>query len=189
MDENNITSTDYTIGGSSDTPAEENGTVASTSETVAETTESSTAATTTEAVTKTAASEPIATETVATEEKPAYTLDENTYSAPTYTTPVDYTETYSSSAVYGEPVSTTKATISLVCGILSIVLSCCCCGNILFSIAGIICGCMQQPTENGKKPGTATAGIITSIIGIVITVISFIAGFAIGFTDAMESYY
>lgn len=175
MDENNFTSSDYTIGGTPNTPDEE--TVATPiSETVAETTEPKT-------------------------EAPAYTLDEPvyssnytapTYTAPTYTSSADYTDTYSSS-VSNEPVSTTKATISLVCGILSIILGCCCCGNVLFSIPGIICGCLQKPVEDGKKPGAATAGIITSIIGIVITLISFIVAFALGYSDgfseSLNSFY
>ena len=172
MDENNFTSSDYTIGGASSTPAEETATtpvVEATTETVEPKTET-----------------------------PAYTLDEPTYSgsnytAPTYTaptyTPTDYTETYSST-MSNEPVSTTKATISLVCGILSIILGCCCCGNILFSIPGIICGCLQKPTEDGKKPGSATAGIITSIIGILITILSLIAGFALGlYEEGFDSFY
>lgn len=55
---------------------------------------------------------------------------------------------------------------SLVMGILSIV-TCCCGVGALFSILGIIFGCIQQRDEYGQKPGQAIAGIITSCIGLL----------------------
>lgn len=55
---------------------------------------------------------------------------------------------------------------SLVMGILSIL---CCCGvGALFSIPGIIFGCIQQRDAYGQKPGQAIAGIITSCIGLLL---------------------
>lgn len=69
-----------------------------------------------------------------------------------------------------EPVSKGLAIGSLVCGILSIV--CCCCGiNVIAGITGIILGCIQKKDENGKKPGMAIAGIITSSVGLLFAII------------------
>lgn len=89
----------------------------------------------------------------------------------------DTTYSTTDESVSTTPVTNGLAIASLICGILSIVLSCCC-GNILFSIAGIVCGCLQKPDENGKKPGMATAGIITSIVGIVLLILLTIIGFS-----------
>ena len=102
--------------------------------------------------------------------------------------------TYNNSTYTSIPeasVSKGLAIASLVCGIISILLSCCCCGNLIFSIAGIICGCLQKPAEDGKKPGMATAGIITSIVGIVIIVISIAINLFLGdsLTNSMSDYY
>jgi len=44
---------------------------------------------------------------------------------------------------------------------------------------------MQKPLSTGSKPGTATAGLITSIIGIVICIISVIATIALMATEGM----
>lgn len=65
-------------------------------------------------------------------------------------------------------------TASLIVGICSIVFSFCtmCCCPILslgLGIAGIICG-VKAKDANGDRLGTGTAGLITSIIGLVITV-------------------
>lgn len=114
------------------------------------------------------------------EDTPIYTTSTSTTSssadsysvpvAPTYaSTDSTYSSTYDSTS--SEPTSNGLAIASLILGIVSIILSCCCCGNILFSIGGIVCGCLQKPTADGKKPGMATAGIITSIVGIVAVII------------------
>ena len=55
---------------------------------------------------------------------------------------------------------------SLVLGILSILTSCCCVG-LIFSILGIVFGCVQPANEEGRKPGMAIAGIVTASVGIV----------------------
>ena len=108
-----------------------------------------------------------------------YANTDTTYNNSTYT------------SIPEAPVSKGLAIASLVCGIISILLSCCCCGNLIFSIAGIICGCLQKPAEDGKKPGMATAGIITSIVGIVIIVISIAINLFLGdsLTNSMSEYY
>lgn len=107
------------------------------------------------------------------------------YSVPAATTyaSTDSTSTnstYTASSTYSSTTTETTASTgmamaSLILGIISIVTGCCCCGNIIFSIAGIVCGILQKPLEDGKKPGTATAGIITSIVGVVMALITLIA--------------
>ncbi len=124
------------------------------------------------------------------EETPIYTTPDNTSSsttdsysvpvAPTYaSTDSTYSNTYNTTydSTADAPASNGLAIASLVCGILSILMSCCCCGNILFSIGGIVCGCLQKPNAEGKKPGMALAGIITSIAGIVLVILIYALGF------------
>lgn len=80
---------------------------------------------------------------------------------------------YSSNQGAEETFSTGFAIASLIFGILSILGSCCCIGG-LFSILGIVFGCLQKKDESDKKPGMAIAGIITSIIGLLFSLIALI---------------
>lgn len=124
------------------------------------------------------------------EETPIYTTPDSTsssttdsYSVPASTTYANTDSTYNNTynttydSTSDTPASNGLAIASLICGIISILMSCCCCGNILFSIAGIVCGCLQKPNAEGKKPGMALAGIITSIVGIVLVIIIYALGF------------
>lgn len=64
----------------------------------------------------------------------------------------------------------TLAIVALVCGILSIVLSCCTAYiGIIPGIVGIVCSILSK--KNNGKTGVATAGMICSIIGIVIGIV------------------
>lgn len=132
------------------------------------------------------------------EDTPIYTTSEpvqansmDSYSVPNSTTYASTGATYSSNT-YSSTTETTEskglAIASLICGIVSILLSCCCCGNILFSIGGIVCGALQKPMANGKKPGMATAGIITSIVGIVFVIIMYIATAALGSAGLLDEF-
>lgn len=122
----------------------------------------------------------------------------DSYSAPSSTTYAStgatysndtYTNTYNSTGETTE--STGLAIASLVCGILSILTGCCCCLNIVFIIPGIICGVLQKPMSDGNKPGMAKAGIITSIVGIVLCIIQILLSIFIngsGFMDSLNSF-
>lgn len=82
------------------------------------------------------------------------------------------------------------AIVSLVMGILSIVLGCCTGWiGIIFSIAGIICAVFAN--KQGKT-GLATAGMVCSIVGIVIailiTIVSVIFGAALATSLAEMGY-
>lgn len=81
------------------------------------------------------------------------------------------------------------AIVSLVLGILSIVLGCCT-GWIgaLFGIGGIICAVFAN--KQGKT-GLAKAGLICSIIGIVLGIIITIlaAVFSVAFMSELANYY
>ena len=86
--------------------------------------------------------------------------------------------------VYTEPVVENNsdstpglAIASLVMGILSIVLSCCCGSGIIFGIPGLI---MSIVAGKQNKSGVGTAGLVCSIIGIVFSCIVLIYYFAIG---------
>lgn len=115
----------------------------------------------------------------------------NSYSVPTSATYSNdtYTDTYVSEGVTTE--SKGLATASLICGIASIVLSCCCgcgCINLILCIPGIICGVLQKPMSDGKKPGTAKAGIITSIVGIVLGFIMSIISYYLIASGTLDTY-
>jgi thiol:disulfide interchange protein len=77
------------------------------------------------------------------------------------------------------------AIVGLVMGIISIVLSCCYGSGVVFGIVGLICSIMANKKN---KTGIGTAGLITSIIGIVISVlmlIVYIIVIAYGVTSGM----
>ena len=81
------------------------------------------------------------------------------------------------------------AIASLVCGISSIILVCCC--NFLgiaVGIAGIITG-YKSANEVGERSTMAKAGLITSIIGLVLCIIVTIVSFIYGFNSALYDLY
>lgn len=94
---------------------------------------------------------------------------------------------YSSNQTAEEPFSTGFATASLILGILSILGSCCCIGG-LFGILGLIFGCLQKKDESDKKPGMAIAGIITSIIGILFSLIALIYFIGMSYITTQNIY-
>lgn len=57
--------------------------------------------------------------------------------------------------------------VSLVMGIISIVLGCCYGVGFLFAIPGLVCGIIAKRRGEG---GLATAGIVCSIVGMVIAI-------------------
>jgi hypothetical protein len=88
-------------------------------------------------------------------------------------TPAAYsTNTNSSFYTPQEPVPKGFAIVSLVLGIGGILTSCCCGLGSVFCIMGIIFGCIQEKGPDGTKPGQATAGIILSIIGLCLSILS-----------------
>jgi hypothetical protein len=78
------------------------------------------------------------------------------------------------------------AIASLVMGIVSIVLSCCCGSGIVFGIAGII---MAIVANKKTKTGVGTAGLVCSIIGTVFSVIGLIYYIAVLALGIGESFY
>lgn len=92
-----------------------------------------------------------------------YTVESNTYS----------TNYYDSSNTYGaastpEVVPTGFGIASLILGIISIPMCCCCGLGLITGILGLVFGCLQKKNAFGSKPGIAIAGIIISIIAIII---------------------
>ena len=73
------------------------------------------------------------------------------------------------------------AITSLVLGIVSIVLSCCCSGTItlICGIVGIVFWYNAKDSK-GEREGMANAGMICSIVGIVLSIIILILVFACG---------
>lgn len=92
----------------------------------------------------------------------------------------DYTSDaqYQQTPVYQQaesPKSTnTLAIVGMILGIISILAGCCGWYGLIFAIPGLICSILSR--KNGKS-GMATAGIVCSIVGIVIAVLMTILAF------------
>ncbi|PNV60286.1 hypothetical protein C0033_19780 [Clostridium sp. chh4-2] len=89
-----------------------------------------------------------------------------------------------------QPQKNNMATASLVMGILSIVLSCCCFIGVMFSSLGLLFACLSRVNETFE--GHAKAGLVTSIVGLVLSGILLIGWFvliAAGSFDLSSSLY
>lgn len=86
------------------------------------------------------------------------------------------------------------STVSMVCGIVAIVLGCCCCLGPVSGIVAIITGIISLKNMTPNK-GKATAGVIMGSVSILLFLISFIvnsitgfsSSFMEGFMDGLES--
>lgn len=89
-----------------------------------------------------------------------------------------YNNTYEQPVTPPEPQKTdTLAIVSLILGIASIVLGCCVPYlGIALGVGGIICSVMSKKKQ---KTGMATAGLVCSIIGIVLTLIWIVCSVAL----------
>jgi ABC-type dipeptide/oligopeptide/nickel transport system permease component len=76
------------------------------------------------------------------------------------------------------------AIVSMALGISSILACCTCFISILLGIAGIICSVLSK--KDGKS-NFATAGLICSIIGIVLSILFIGFFFIIGVAEGLES--
>lgn len=105
----------------------------------------------------------------------------------------DYSSAYTPESS-GEEKST-LSTVALVCGIVGLVLGCCCCIGVAPDIAAIVTGILAKK-KNEPKSGFALAGIILGAVGIVIYLITFIINqvegtgdkLAQSFMDGFNSY-
>ncbi|MBT9776311.1 hypothetical protein GPL15_07330 [Clostridium sp. MCC353] len=89
-----------------------------------------------------------------------------------------------------QPQKNNMATASLVMGILSIILSCCCFIGIMFASLGLLFACLSRVNETFE--GYAKAGLVTSIIGLVLSailIVVWIVFAAMGSTDLSSSIY
>ena len=114
------------------------------------------------------------TETVETVEN-VETIDEGADSS------TDYSDYTSSQTTYSEPVNESKvfAIISLVCGIVSLVCSCCRWLSIILAVAAIVLGIISINKQENAK-GMAIAGIVCGGVGLVIAVALLIFGAVMG---------
>ncbi len=95
---------------------------------------------------------------------------------------------YGAPGGYQSPQTSVMAIISLIAGILSIVLACCCWPLSLVGIAGIVLGILAKKEiagSNGLKTGDglALAGLITGIVGILLGVAGFVLAVVVGAFD------
>ncbi len=93
------------------------------------------------------------------------------------------TTDYTTSQTYAEPVNDSKvfAIISLVCGIVSLVCSCCGWLSIIVAVAAIVLGIISINKQENAK-GMAIAGIVCGGAGLLVSVIILIVGAVMGET-------
>lgn len=77
------------------------------------------------------------------------------------------------------------ATASMVMGILSIVLSCCCCMGFILGGLAVLFACLSKVSANFEGP--ALTGLITGIIGILLGIISFVVWSIIGTAGSLSN--
>ncbi|MGC6176052.1 hypothetical protein [Lacrimispora sp. 38-1] len=77
------------------------------------------------------------------------------------------------------------ALASLIMGIIGIVTSCCCYGGLIFGSLGIVFALLSRTEDHFE--GNAVAGLITSIIALVLTVIVLILIVALGLLDELTA--
>lgn len=127
--------------------------------------------------------------------KSAFAMETTTTTTPVTTAPSYYSNSGSDSTYNSTIVEPTEAASngmaigSLVCGIVSLVMCCCCtCIGPIVGIVGIVLGCLQKKDEYGKKPTMATVGIILSSVGVALSIICIIFAVASGaFSAFMEN--
>ncbi len=77
----------------------------------------------------------------------------------------------------------------MICGILSIVLSCCCTWlGVPAAIAAVILAIVER-SKNGKFSGFAIAGLICGIVGIVSVIANIIVGAFLGASGALDDIF
>ncbi len=101
--------------------------------------------------------------------------------------------TYQYNQPYNQPINNQPnsgngfAVTSMIMGILS----CLCCGSLLFAVLAIVFGAVAK--SKGSRSGMATAGIVCGIVAVVIFVVclatGFTAGFIEGFFDGLDAGY
>ncbi len=75
------------------------------------------------------------------------------------------------------------STVSMICGIISIVVGCCCIGPVV-GIVAIVTGIISLKNMTPNK-GKATAGVIMGVISILLYIVSIIVNSITGGTAAM----
>lgn len=83
---------------------------------------------------------------------------------------------------------------ALICGIVGIVLCCCCGISAIVGIVGIVLAILSKNKNGGKMSGMAIAGLICSIASVVFGIASCVFWFTPGTMDAFwegfnEGYY
>ncbi len=109
---------------------------------------------------------------------PDYNTASGYNTAPDYNTSSGYNPPPGGSAngYYGQPPSQGFGIASMVCGILALVTCCIWCLSVPLGIVSIVLGILQIQKKTAK--GMAIAGIVCSVIGILLTaLISIYAGF------------
>lgn len=111
--------------------------------------------------------------------------------APTYAPPAPTYAPYTPPENYNvqpgqpeKPHHSGFAIASMVLGIVSLV--CCCAGNVT-AILGLIFGILALTKT--KKDGMALAGVITSSVAIVLSIVTIAVSFTPGFRTAMEEWW
>lgn len=123
--------------------------------------------------------------------QPYYSNPQGGYNTNTYYSQDPNPQFYSNNGYQEPPQTNGLAIASLVCGIISIVISWCWGIGFIPGILAIIFGLISKPKTGmnaGKLPGIAIAGIICGIAGIIFSVIFFAMELS-AFNEAKNSLY
>jgi hypothetical protein len=93
---------------------------------------------------------------------------------------------------YGAPRTNGMAVTGLIMGIISVTFGCCCCHGFPFNLLGIVfsaIGLSQVKSEPQRYQGKgiAIAGIVLSILSVVLGIIFFALGMALSMTDVLKN--
>ena len=115
------------------------------------------------------------------------TSDSNNTASTNTNSTTGYNSDFYTATGSSDTIETPKgfAIVSLIMGIGGILTSCCCGIGSIFCILGIIFGCIQEKDPYGNKPGQATAGIITSCVGLALSVPAILFFLVFGVRDYM----
>lgn len=109
----------------------------------------------------------------------------------TDTTSTSYSDTSATGYSSYTPEPEQKQTlsiVSLVCGIVGLLFSCCCCLGVPFDIAAIVVGIIAKK-KNVPGQGMALAGIILGAVALVIYIITVIINVATGSGEAFSNSF
>ena len=92
---------------------------------------------------------------------------------------------------YGPPRTNAMAITGLIMGIVAVTVGCCCCYGMPFNLLGIVFSAIglsqiKSDPQHQQGKGIAIAGIVLSLLSIILAIIFFTLGMALSMTDLLK---